>query len=102
MADQEQDGAAVVAGRLQKPNDLLAVAPVERAGRLVGEAELWPFKQGAPHGDALLLPAGEPVDAQVGAAAQPELVEHLGHAATGLTARGSLAPADHHLQLLAG
>ena len=70
VADQEQDGAAVVAGRVQKPDDLLAVAPVERAGRLVGEAEPRPFQQGAAHGHALLLTAGELVGAHVGAAAQ--------------------------------
>ena len=102
VADQEQDGAAVVGGRVQQPDDLLAVAPVERAGRLVGEAEPRALEQGTPHGHALLLAAGELVGADVAAAAQAELVEHLGDAAAGLAARGALAPADDHLQLLAG
>ena len=86
VADHEQDGSAFVGGRVQEPDDLLAVGPVERAGRFVGEAEPRLLQQGTADGHALLLAAGEPVGAEVGAAAQAEQLEHRGDAAPGLAA----------------
>jgi hypothetical protein len=102
VTNQEQNRASVVFTRVQQPDDLLAVAPVERACRLVGEAKPRPFQQGSPHRHALLLPTRKLVGAQFGSGAQRELFEHLGNATTGLKPRRSLTPADDHRQLLAG
>ena len=46
-------------GARMNVEDLGAGAAVEVAGRLVGEDDLRPARQGARHGDALLLAAGE-------------------------------------------
>src|SRR5438477_618071 len=72
------------------------------AGGRVGETKRWLLEQGPADGHALLLAAGELNRAQVSLLGQAKKRQHFVGALAGFAVRRALAPAQHHLQLLAG
>ena len=72
---------------------------VKVAGGLVGEDQLGFADQGAGHGDALLLAAGELLGHVFGAVGEADALEHLGDAAFALGG-GDLAVDQSHLDVL--
>src|SRR5262249_20879932 len=102
VRDDQDCGPALVGGAAQELHDLLAVVPVERARRLVGETEARVLDERTPNGDALLLAAGELSRSKVGLGPNAQLIEHEVRPAPGFSARHAFAPAQHHFQLLPG
>src|SRR5579859_544740 len=72
VGNDEDSSAAVVRGAAQQLDDVLAGAPVEGAGRFIGEAEVGILDEGAADGHALFLAAGQLDGPQVGLLGQTE------------------------------
>jgi hypothetical protein len=72
VQDGDDGEAAVVCQVGEELHHLRGRGGVERRRRLVGEDHARALAQGAGHGDALLLPAGEPARAVEGAVRQPD------------------------------
>src|SRR5262245_53004877 len=74
------DRRAVLVQSAQELHDLLALTPVQAAGRLVGEHDAWVRDHGARDGDLLLLAARQLRRVQVLLAYHLEAIEDLGDA----------------------
>src|SRR5690606_36027137 len=81
------DGRAFAVQRLQHLHDLLALPPVQAAGRLVGQHDARVRDDRPRDGDLLLLPAGELSRVEILLADDLESVENLGDAGLTLLAR---------------
>jgi hypothetical protein len=102
VSDHEDRGPSVVRRRAQQFDHLLAVLPIEGRGGFIRETEGRILDEGPADGDALLLAAGKLQRPQA------RLLRHAKHrqdmvgAGAGLTRGHVAAPAEHHLELLAG
>ena len=88
VGDDEDAGVALVGDFGEKLHDLATALAVESGGGFVGEDEAGIVREGAGHGDALLLAAGEGDGQVVGTLGNAEVVEQLHGALTRGLGRG--------------
>ena len=75
MRDHDQVLAGLARQAIEQGQDGLAGLFVEVAGWLIGQHQQRIVHQGAGNGDALLLPAGEPIGKGLPAVEKPDRVE---------------------------
>lgn len=91
MSHHQDGGSLLVGGQAQQFDHLFAVAPVQGAGRFVGEAKAGVLDQGPANGHPLLLAAGHFHRPQVGLLGHPQNAQDLLGPNPGQSARHSLA-----------
>src|SRR5712691_4691030 len=81
-------------------DDLLAVRPIEGAGRLVGEDQARLLNEGPADRHALLFAPRQLSRPQMGLLGQSQQIEHVAGPLTSFSRRRPIAPAQYHFQLL--